>query len=61
MPGVLKTVGIVEVARVLRQITGMGDVEHLAFDMLELLQGQRRLTAAGAADRKSTRLNSSHQ
>ena len=50
LPGVLKTVGVVQIAGTLRQKSGVGNVKHLAFGMLELLQRQRRFAAACAAD-----------
>jgi hypothetical protein len=34
----------------LREVARVRDVEHLAFGVLELFEGQRRLAAAGAAD-----------
>ena len=49
LPAVFITVGIVEIPGALGEVGGVGDVEHLAFHMLELFQGQRGLAAAGAA------------
>ena len=50
LPAVLEAVAVVQVAGTLGQIGRMGDVEHLALGVLELLQCQRRLATAGAAD-----------
>ncbi len=52
---VFETIRIVEVARILRQVGGMGDVQHLAFGMLHFFQRQRGLAAAGAADHDQRR------
>jgi len=48
--GVLEAVGVIQIAGALRQIARVRDVEHLALGVLELLEGQRRLAAAGTAD-----------
>ena len=43
----LETVGVIQVAGALREIGGMGDIQHLAVGVLELFQGQRSFAAAG--------------
>ena len=50
LPRVFEAVGVIQAARTLRQIGGMGDVQHFALGMFELLQRQCSLAAAGAAD-----------
>jgi hypothetical protein len=50
LPRMLETVGEIEIAGTLREVTRVGDVEHLAFGVLELFEGQRGLAATGAAD-----------
>ena len=50
LAAVLEAVGVIEVAGTLREVTGVRDVKHLAFGVLEFLKGQRGLAAAGAAD-----------
>lgn len=50
LPRMLEAVGVVEVARALREVGRMRDVERFAFGVLQLFQRQRRLAAAGAAD-----------
>ena len=55
LAGVLEAVGVVQVARTLRQVGRVRDVEHLALGVLELFQRQRGLAAAGAADQDQGR------
>ena len=50
LPAVLEAVAVVEVAGAAREIGRVRDVEHLTLGVLELLQRQRRLATAGAAD-----------
>ena len=50
-----KAVGIVEIPGAHGEVGGVGDVEHFAFCVLELFQGQRGLAAAGAADHDQRR------
>ena len=50
LAAVLEAVGVVQIAGAVGQERRVGDIEHLALGVLEFLQRQRGLPAAGAAD-----------